>query len=485
MTRSEERERYERSLDAVLDSTVSETELRDFESMLLCNPELKRDFVARLAERSALTMWDYESTRSGQTPHATLANSGLRQRGLFLMTVALTVALTALVSVAWFNRDSTFAQIVATQNCEWGETSFPTVANQRISAGTLRLNKGLALLSFDHGAKVSLEGPAVLELVDSKTCRLVTGRAYSEISPGGEGFVIETPTAVFTDRGTVFGLNVAENGVTILSVFDGQVDVNHRQTGKQYSAYTNEVVRALDTSLVNVHNVETAGNESKSQVPEISMPEKKTVCISTAVGRGSDVFVQPAHNRVTDFPAPPGTLLLKRESDHVWNRRIYLRFDLSLTNPADVEDAELQLHGVDTAMGYLSQVSDTTVSVYGLTNEAEDFWTTDAMSWTSSPASVGGKVDVDPEQTTLLGQFTISPSRATGLFTLTDSRLAEFLRRDTNGVMTLILTCGPLSPAKPGYVYGFASRSHPSEPAPSLRLTLGSTKAAKVASQSE
>jgi hypothetical protein len=481
MISSEDHEHYHRLADAVLDSTVSEAELREFESMLLADPELKRDFAAKLAERSALTLWDYDQHRSASADLQPASRHVSQQRGMLLIPVALVVVLTTLFSVAWLNRDTSFAKIVETRNCEWGETSFPTMANQRISAGTFRLNKGLALLSFDHGATVSLEGPAVLEVVDARTCRLLAGRAYSEISPGGEGFIIETPTAVFTDRGTVFGLHVAENGATLLSVFDGQVDVNHRNTGKQYSAYTNEVVRALDQSMVKIRDVATDDTESPMELPNASASAAKTVSISTAVGRGSDVFVQPAHNRETDFPAPPGTLLLKREPDHVWNRRIYLRFDLSLTTPAEVEGAELQLQGVDTAMGYLSQVSDTTVSVFGLTNEAEDFWSADSVTWTSSPASDRGNVEVDPEQTTLLGQFTISPSRVTGLFTLTDSRLTEFLRRDTNGVMTLILTCGPTSKARPGYVYGFASRSHPSEPAPALRLTLSNPAGAKVA----
>jgi len=481
MIRPEDHEHYHRLADAVMDSTVSETELREFEAMLLGDPELKRDFAAKLAERSALTLWDFDQHRVSSADLLPAAVKGSRQRGMSLMSVSFAVVLTALFSVAWLNRDTSFAQILETRNCEWGETSFPTMVSQRISAGTLRLNKGLALLSFDHGATVSLEGPAVLEVLDAKTCRLLAGRAYSEISPGGEGFIIETPTAVFTDRGTVFGLHVAENGATLLSVFDGQVDVNHRTTGKQYSAYTNEVVRALDESMVKIRDVATVDTESPTELPNAAVQEAKTVSISTAVGRGSDVFVQPTHNRTTDFSAPPGTLLLKREPDPVWNRRIYLRFDLSLTDPAEVDDAELQLHGVDTAMGYLSQVSDTTVSVFGLTNEAEDFWSADSVTWKSSPASVGGKVDVDPDQTTMLGQFTISPSRATGLFTLTDSRLTEFLRRDTNGVMTLILTCGPISKARPGYVYGFASRSHPSEPAPALRLTLRSRDTTQVA----
>ncbi len=479
MISSGDHELYQRLVDAVLDSRVSEVELQEFESLLLGNPELKRDFAARLAERSSFAMWDYENPRSDKAVQRLASVSGDRQRGLFLMAVVTATVLMTLFSVAWFNRDTSFAQILETRNCEWGETSFPTVASQRISAGTLRLNRGLALLSFDHGATVSLEGPAVLHVVDSRTCRLLSGRAYSEISPGGEGFVIETPTAVFTDRGTVFGLNVAENGATVLSVFDGQVDVNHRSTGKQYSAYTNEVVRALDESLIKVRDVATGSVEAPAERPDIALPEVKTVSISTAVGRGADVFVQPAHNRTTEFPAPPGTLLLKREPDLVWNRRIYLRFDLTLTTPTEVAEAELQLHGVDTAMGYLSQVSDTTVSVFGLTNEKEDFWSAESITWKSSPASVGGNVDVDLGQTMLLGQFTISPSRATGLFTLTDPRLTEFLRRDTNGVMTLILTCDPMSKTRPGYVYGFASRSHPSEPPPSLRLMMSNQGAAQ------
>lgn len=466
MTSSEERELYLQQFDAVLDSTISEHELRKFESVVMHNSELRRDFAARLAERSAMMMWDHTVPRTHVIAEPTVRplTSG---RNMLLLTATMTVAVITLLSILWMTHDSSFAQIVDTQDCEWGETSFPTVTNQRIAAGFFRLNKGLARLSFDHGATVNLEGPAVLQVVDAKTCRLLSGRAFSEIRPGGEGFVIETPTAVFTDRGTVFGLNVAENGLTVLSVLDGQVDVSHRITGQQYSVFTNEVIRVRDDSLEKVEHASEPGEPA-----ETGVPEKQMVQISTAVGRGADAFVQPEHNRPIDFLAPPGTLLLKREPDLVWNRRIYLRFDLSLTDASQVEDAELQLYGVDTAMGYLSQLSPSTVSVFGLINEAEDFWSAETIRWRDSPASDGDHVDVDPSKTVLLGQFEVSPSRTTGLFSLNDPRLTEFLRQDTNGVMTLILTCDPMSKAKPGYVYGFASRTHPTDPAPSLRLTL-------------
>ncbi len=467
MTSSEDHELYHRHIDAVLDSTISENELREFESVVLRHKELRRDFAARLAERSAMMMWDHTASRNPSVTTPATGGSKVSGRSILQLIAIMAVAVIALVSILWMKHDSSFAQIVDTQDCEWGETSFPTVANQRIAAGVFRLNKGLARLSFDHGATVNLEGPAVLQVVDRKTCRLLSGRAFSEIRPGGEGFVIETPTAVFTDRGTVFGLNVAENGLTVLSVLDGQVDVNHVVTGQKYSAFTNEVIRVHDDSLEKVEH-----SSLPSEPAETELVEKQMVQISTAVGRGADAFVQPEHNRPIDFAAPAGTLLLKRDPDHVWNRRIYLRFDLSLTDASKVEAAELQLYGVDTAMGYLSQLRETTVSVFGLTNEAEDYWSDETIRWQGSPASFNDHVDVDPSKTVLLGQFEISPSRTTGLFSISDSRLTDFLRSDTNGVMTLILTCDPVSKAKPGYVYGFASRRHPTEPAPSLRLTL-------------
>ena len=472
MIRPDDHELYQQLLNLVVESIASESELREFEALLLATPELKRDFVARLAEQSAMSLWDFQSLRLSAIEQGAGSGFSAPSRATLFMSAAIAIALTALVSVVWLGRDTSFAQIVETQNCEWGETSFPTVTNQRLSAGIMRLKTGIALLSFDHGATVNLEGPAVLEIVGPASCRLLSGRAYSEVSPGGEGFVIETPTAVFTDRGTVFGLSVSEDGGTTLSVFKGQVDVDHRVSGEQYSAYTNEVILASESTLQKIQDVAVATDTSEIVPVDEVPPMKKSVCLSTAVGRGADAFVQPFHNRSPHFPAPPNTLLLKREPDHIWNRRIYLRFDLSLADKAEIEETELQLHGVNTAMGYLSQVSDTTVSVFGLTNEAQDFWSEDAIKWEDSPASIGKKVDVDPVQTTLLGEFTISPSRATGLFSLTDSRLTEFLKNDSNGVVTLILTCGPISTARPGYAYGFASKSHPSEPAPALRLTL-------------
>ncbi len=466
---------YSSLLDAVLDSTASEAELRQFESVVLRSPEIRRDFACRLAERSELLLWDFQALPAKDAIRSSKSASNVRMPSTQwwqMAAISILSVFAVIVSASWLNGDKSCASIVETLNCEWGETSFPTKANQRIASGMIRLTRGLVRLQFDHGAMVTLEGPAVLEVVDSKTCRLHSGRAYSEISPGGEGFVVETPTGRFTDRGTVFGLNVAEGLGTVLSVFDGQVDVDHRRTGQKYSAFTNAMLRVSekDMELVSDDMSDKATAVNAGSVESERVP--KTVCLSTAVGEGADGFVQPSHNERLTFMAPSDTLLLKRDSLPVWSRRIYLRFDVSLVEASAMQNAELQLHAVDTAMGYLSRVSDTTVSVYGLTNESEDNWLEETLSWKNSPAGVGKQLDVDEARTLLLGEFVISPSNATGLFSINDPRLVEFLRSDTNGLLTLILTCGPESTATQSYVYGFASKSHPTKPAPSLRLTL-------------
>jgi ferric-dicitrate binding protein FerR (iron transport regulator) len=44
------------------------------------------------------------------------------------------------------------------------------------------------------------------------------------------GFVVETKTANVVDRGTAFGVSVAEDGTTDVCVFEGQVAVNRKGT---------------------------------------------------------------------------------------------------------------------------------------------------------------------------------------------------------------------------------------------------------------
>jgi hypothetical protein len=100
-----------------------------------------------------------------------------------------------------------------------------TVVKSAIHLGdTLALRSGLLELTYDTGAKVILQGP-VSYGVESRNGGFMrvgklTGQAETKES---KGFAVRTPTAIVTDLGTEFGVEVTSEGNTVSHVFRGSV----------------------------------------------------------------------------------------------------------------------------------------------------------------------------------------------------------------------------------------------------------------------
>src|SRR6185295_17502394 len=62
---------------------------------------------------------------------------------------------------------STVATLVDAKGARWDSGTLPTEVGAALSQGRLRLAAGLAVLEFRKGARLTLEGPADLELVSA------------------------------------------------------------------------------------------------------------------------------------------------------------------------------------------------------------------------------------------------------------------------------------------------------------------------------
>lgn len=151
-------------------------------------------------------------------------------------------------------------RITGLADCRWTNSEFQVVAGDGVRLGQeYRLAAGYLEITYDSGAKVILQGPAkyVVESKDSGfleigrlTARVesreskvesrgVRGERTANPSPSQLGiepiaslaprpsglFTVRTPTAVVTDLGTEFGVEVSESGVTSSHVFLGKVEV--------------------------------------------------------------------------------------------------------------------------------------------------------------------------------------------------------------------------------------------------------------------
>jgi hypothetical protein len=161
-----------------------------------------------------------------------LSPAGLRRIGLPLVAV---IGGILIVSAAWRGLQpntrpallpGVLAQIVALSDPVWADDGQPRHEGDSLQAGgLLALERGLAEIVFACGATVVLEGPAMFEVRDASTGRLDRGRLTATLERPTGPFAIHTPTAVVTDRGTQFGVEVDPSGKTDVRVFQGLVEL--------------------------------------------------------------------------------------------------------------------------------------------------------------------------------------------------------------------------------------------------------------------
>ncbi|MBY0524404.1 MAG: FecR family protein [Gemmataceae bacterium] len=129
------------------------------------------------------------------------------------------------------NGDSV-ATLLFADNCQWGKKE-RLVEGQRLSAGTLQLERGLVVVRFDGGAAVVLEGPTELQLETRGSARLVAGRLTVRAPEAAAGFTVHTPASDVVDLGTEFAIKVERNGATELHVLEGEISYSKPGTPQE------------------------------------------------------------------------------------------------------------------------------------------------------------------------------------------------------------------------------------------------------------
>lgn len=106
----------------------------------------------------------------------------------------------------------------------------------RFGPGDYELLKGVVHLRFAQGADMVLASPARLHVKDAQHIQLEYGKVRVTAPPAAKGFTVATKAADYVDLGTEFGLSVdSDSGASDLYVFDGQVNVADRRSGKVLS----------------------------------------------------------------------------------------------------------------------------------------------------------------------------------------------------------------------------------------------------------
>lgn len=466
--------------ERALDGRLSGEEREQLEQALRADAGLRK-LVARALHQHAELSFDAGLVKrlaeEGEAPEiAPSRPRPMRPLVAALITLAAVAVVFAGVMLLYPQAASahrTVAAVTKSRQCKWAGSTLPTAEGSRVGIGTLELIEGMATLKFDSGAEVVMEAPATVDILSAMACRLVRGTLVAEVPPSAKGFLVDTKEAKVIDYGTRFGVSTGEDGKYMVQVLEGHVEVNEKAVGESKQLYRGDRVdRGWTRSRLNPVTPER--EPSRWQPDTILRAGDGWQAISTAFGRGKDSYIQgnaKAHNFGRD-----AFFRVKRcDLQPDLNRKGYVCFDVSKFKGRELEDAEFTLHIEPSDLGFATLVPDSSFAIYGLSDEREDTWEEDGLTWLAAPAhdpqQVARNVPV-ASKVKLLGRFQIPQGMTRGTRSVRSQELTDFLKSDTNGLVTFIICRETDETASGGLVHAFATKESGNNTPPMLRVKM-------------
>jgi hypothetical protein len=98
-----------------------------------------------------------------------------------------------------------------------------------IEGQRLELVEGLAEVMFSGGAKLVLQGPAILQIRDGSSAAVSVGRIAVSVPDSDSRFVVQTPVAELASLQSEFGAEIDVDGSLVTRVYEGSADLQVRR----------------------------------------------------------------------------------------------------------------------------------------------------------------------------------------------------------------------------------------------------------------
>ena len=398
-------------------------EFHQLEQDLLGSPELRKRFVRAVRTDVALheeALYFKETIPSTRRPN----------RWAWGLGIAAAIALMGMVF--WNTRtngtasESEIATLVDTRDCKW-VGSRDVQLDKRMSPGIVELASGVALIEFDGGARLALQGPAKLELIGPKTARLHRGSASVRCEEGLYSFSLMTPTSTVIDLGTEFGVAVDPDGKSEVHVLDGEVEVATAFQSEQQNTQflnagetlilaangSNQMVNDSSKSWIRDYSTH-ADREAKSIAPKVIARDVFPTTFSEtkrfSLGSGwNGAWWQATVGRKGDFRFVPMDPLVKRDGksglamlvggwvearrfleepvDPLKTQTIYLGFSLHRTNQTQRDKS-----GKLSEATVMFRSSKDPTTILGMALSGRNHWVVlEQGGWERSEMPVSGK----------------------------------------------------------------------------------------------
>jgi hypothetical protein len=128
---------------------------------------------------------------------------------------------------------TTLAVLTHSADAVWAEGSMERQNGESLAAGWLKLKSGAVQVEFSRGARVVLEGPAELRLLNDNEAYLRSGKLRAHVPDPAHGFTVRSQGFSVVDHGTEFGVNVPLAGSSQVHVFNGLVALHRAQTAER------------------------------------------------------------------------------------------------------------------------------------------------------------------------------------------------------------------------------------------------------------
>ena len=116
------------------------------------------------------------------------------------------------------------ARVTGLSGCQWPQGEPGLKFGDTLAPGQrLQLTSGVLQLTYDTGARVTMEGPVDMVMTTGIEAKLSEGKIAAVVPRFARGYTILTPTAEVVDLGTEFGVSVEKAGDSEIHVFDGDV----------------------------------------------------------------------------------------------------------------------------------------------------------------------------------------------------------------------------------------------------------------------
>lgn len=123
------------------------------------------------------------------------------------------------------------ATVSRASRVQWDRSDVDPTAGTGLTAGVITLQKGFLEIAFPRDARLIVEAPAEVNLVDERRVRLDRGMLTAHVPEEARGFEVETPSARVTDLGTEFAVAVDLGGAADVHVLDGWVAASFTAPG--------------------------------------------------------------------------------------------------------------------------------------------------------------------------------------------------------------------------------------------------------------